>query len=637
MSKSAEDYLDHLLRDATGIGLDMEEAEKSENIGNAQGVIDFNKEPVRTEEDFLDDFERELLGESKGSDSFLKEFEKELLGESQPDINMSMESFDLDDMMVNTMDSNPDDMFAEMSNSEAKSDVFDLGAEPESMPEEFDLGAEPESMSEEIDLEADPELGMDIPDLDSGDSSTSEGVSLTDDFDFSALDLGSDEGMPDLSSDSSDEISGLTDDFDFSALEENTSDEIGAEDMSETSLQEDDILDLGTSTADESANDGFDLDSMDFSNLDFSDESDEDAEDTASEDDVAIDEDLMALLNEESDFSAFSENGDSFGSDGIQSVSEEEFENMLAAENGKGNEASNGKKDKSEKENGFLAKMGKFFFGEDEEEEDPKKAKKQVDSDVHTATAIEDISDENLQLLKELGGMEMTATAETPAEDDKDKKGKKKKDKKEKKEKKEKPKKEKKPKPKKEKKPKPPKEPDRTPPLPKVPVILIFIMAGSILALVLLGTNLLGYSNAVARAENCYFEGDYSEAYAQVSGLEIKEDDFMDYKKYEIMAYAESEYEAYQSLYSVELYDMALDALIRTIGRCEKYAPDAEVYYCVDELANLQLQASDELQKVFGLSMENALELYACEEREEYSVRIQQILKEAGLEKVTEE
>ena len=632
MSKSAEDYLDHLLRDATGIGLDMEEAEKSENIGNAQGVIDFNKEPVRTEEDFLDDFERELLGESKGSDSFLKEFEKELLGESQPDINMSMESFDLDDMMVNTMDSNPDDMFAEMSNSEAKSDVFDLGAEPESMPEEFDLGAEPESMpeefdlgaepesmpeefdlgaepenmSEEFDLEADSELGMDIPDFDSGDSSTSEGVSLTDDFDFSAL-------------------------------EENASDEIGAEDASEASLQEDDILDLGTSMADESANDGFDLDSMDFSNLDFSDESDEDAEDTASEDDVAIDEDLMALLNEESDFSAFSENGDSYGSDGIQSVSEEEFENMLVAENGKSNEASNGKKDKSEKENGFLAKMGKFFFGEDEEEEDPKKAKKQVDSDIHAATAIEDISDENLQLLKELGGMEMTATAETPAEDDKDKKGKKKKDKKEKKEKKEKPKKEKKPKPKKEKKPKPPKEPDRTPPLPKVPVILIFIMAGSILALVLLGTNLLGYSNAVARAENCYFEGDYSEAYAQVSGLEIKEDDFMDYKKYEIMAYAESEYEAYQSLYSVELYDMALDALIRTIGRCEKYAPDAEVYYCVDELANLQLQASDELQKVFGLSMENALELYACEEREEYSVRIQQILKEAGLEKVTEE
>ena len=85
---------------------------------------------------------------------------------------------------------------------------------------------------------------------------------------------------------------------------------------------------------------------------------------------ITIDEDLMALLNEESDFSAFSENGDSYGSDGIQSVSEEEFENMLVAENGKSNEASNGKKDKSEKENGFLAKMGKFFFGEDEEEEE---------------------------------------------------------------------------------------------------------------------------------------------------------------------------------------------------------------------------------------------------------------------------
>ena len=40
----------------------------------------------------------------------------------------------------------------------------------------------------------------------------------------------------------------------------------------------------------------------------------------------------------------------------------------------------------------------------------------------------------------------------------------------------------------KEKKPKKPKVPDNTPPLPKKPVILTFVMAGSFLVLVLVGT-----------------------------------------------------------------------------------------------------------------------------------------------------
>ena len=59
------------------------------------------------------------------------------------------------------------------------------------------------------------------------------------------------------------------------------------------------------------------------------------------------------------------------------------------------------------------------------------------------------------------------------------------------------------------KKPKKPKEPDNTPPLPKKPVALIMVMAASFLALVLVGTNLFGYTLSFNNAKQAYELGDW--------------------------------------------------------------------------------------------------------------------------------
>ena len=94
-----------------------------------------------------------------------------------------------------------------------------------------------------------------------------------------------------------------------------------------------------------------------------------------------------------------------------------------------------------------------------------------------------------------------------------------KKGKKEKKEKKEKAKKEKAPKVKKEK---PPKEIDRTPPLPKKPVILIFIMALSILILILLGSSNLQYGQDMQQAKDDFASGSYVTAFQTIAGSSVK-------------------------------------------------------------------------------------------------------------------
>lgn len=366
---------------------------------------------------------------------------------------------------------------------------------------------------------------------------------------------------------------------------------------------------------------------------------------------VDDDADLMDLLSSEGDFSDI---GDMLKADEENTTLADEggplnaeaqvsdAENAAASE-GRAEGRKRKKKEKKSKDSadgeagkGFFQKVASFLFGDDEEEE---KAPEPVKA-APVAPSIEDLSDENLQILQELEGTpEAAAEPETPVEDEEDEKEKKKREKAEKKAQAKKEKAEKKARAKKDKeqkkaqkvkKPKPPKEPDNTPPLPKKPVLLIFVMAASFLALVLVGTNLFGYSNSMDQAKQAYQLGDYKLAYAQVSGMEIKEADMDTYEKYRIMANAGGEYSAYQTFMTQGIYDMALDSLIRTIGRCDKYSAEAESYGCANELMNVRNQAVGALAG-FGLTEERAMELYAVDEREEYSAELYAVLAAAGL------
>ena len=278
------------------------------------------------------------------------------------------------------------------------------------------------------------------------------------------------------------------------------------------------------------------------------------------------------------------------------------------------------KEEKKPKKQGFFAKLSKLLFGDDEPDEEEI-------SGMQAEPAVTEMPMDDMDILKEL-----------EASSDGDKKGRKEKKKKEKKKKEKAPKqpKEKKVKPKKEKKPKPPAEPDNTPPLPKVPVILVFVMAASILVLVLAGTHLLGYSNSFADADQAFAEGRYSDAFQAVAGEKVKEKDNDTYEKYRITAMVSAEYEAYESMMDAEVYDMALDSLIRTVQRYDKYLQDAETYGCRGEFDKIESAAETALQQDFGLTAEDARTMYALSNKETYSREIYKVLEKADLSEVTE-
>jgi sRNA-binding protein len=265
------------------------------------------------------------------------------------------------------------------------------------------------------------------------------------------------------------------------------------------------------------------------------------------------------------------------------------------------------------KKPGFLEKLKKLLFGEDEDEDN-------ISLQGGNGTDAAALSAENAQILQEL-------------EETEGKKAKKEKKKKEKKPKKAKPKKQPKPKkPPKPKKEKPPKQPDNTPPLPKGPVIAIIVMVASLFGLVMLGTKLLGYQSNISAAKEAEKTGDYVTAFESLQGLSVKAKDEQLYNRLSALAAVSEKYEAYLVFDNYGSKDAALDALVCAYGRCSVNQVYEEEYDCKEELEELKGKITEALLSEYDMTGEEALSIYEITDRNEYTRELRRKLRDLGME-----
>ncbi|MCM1257550.1 MAG: hypothetical protein NC307_06815 [Roseburia sp.] len=291
------------------------------------------------------------------------------------------------------------------------------------------------------------------------------------------------------------------------------------------------------------------------------------------------------------------------------------------------------RKKKKEKREGetFLQRISRILFGEDDEEE-IEGGKRSV-ADALEGQELGSVSDENLQILQELDSVGQGGDG-SAEENKKDKKKKKKKEKKPKPKKQKKPKEKKPPKP---KKPKKPKEVDLSPPLPRGPVILIFVMGASLILFIMLSANLINYKNDVNAATASFKSTDYVKAYQVLEGMKLKEGDQELYQKTLVLAQVQSEYLAGESLYLAGQYRKALDSYICALGRYDINYEKAVECDAEKEFSALEDFIVLMLDERFEVSPETAREIYALHNRKEYTKRIYDIVKNLGLLEEVEE
>lgn len=284
-------------------------------------------------------------------------------------------------------------------------------------------------------------------------------------------------------------------------------------------------------------------------------------------------------------------------------------------------------KEQAGEKKGFFHKLSRLLFGEDDEEEEAAANGGRIPE----IGEIENLSDENLDILRDLEGQKAASKEEEKAKKKQLKKEQKEQKAKERAEKKAEKAKKKAEKPKKEKKPKEPKVVEKTKPLPKGPVVLIMLIGLSLVVLVNLLSNLVGYSTQVSEAKNYYEQGRYAEAYACFSGQKVKEVDQQLYDRARVAAYVGQQLDNYKTYQQQNMYAEALNALICGVGRYDKNIEEAISLGIVAEYDGMMEELTGYLSTGYNVTVDQARELYAIRDKEEFTYAVYDIIDGLGL------
>ena len=162
-------------------------------------------------------------------------------------------------------------------------------------------------------------------------------------------------------------------------------------------------------------------------------------------------------------------------------------------------------------------------------------------------------------------------------------------------------------------------------------MIMIWLMAFSVFALVMTGNHLLTQGNAIRTAQERFDSGDYVGSYGALAGVKLGEGDQELYERAQTLAGVQEELDAYYPLMEVRKFDLALDCLVRTVGRADLHMPEAEEWGVTTQMNALITEATQQLKDQFNVTEEQARELYAINSRDEYSLALDQVLQELGL------
>ncbi len=151
------------------------------------------------------------------------------------------------------------------------------------------------------------------------------------------------------------------------------------------------------------------------------------------------------------------------------------------------------------------------------------------------------------------------------------------------------------------------------------------------MALITVGQKVMGYRNALAQSRSAYGNGDYFTAYENLVGVSLKKDDEDLFKKSRLLGDLQKRNQEYNVFMNKKMYAMALDTLIIGVNRYQENLEEAQKLDIEKEYTSLGEPLVQLLSDQFGVTVEDAEEIYNLS-REEYSIRIDEMIKEAKLD-----
>ena len=171
----------------------------------------------------------------------------------------------------------------------------------------------------------------------------------------------------------------------------------------------------------------------------------------------------------------------------------------------------------------------------------------------------------------------------------------------------------------------------------KIGASILFILFGVIATFIILGTNTYSYNLSIENAQTDFLIRHYNEAYYDVYGLTIKDEDIELYDRIMTVMYVNSQLNAYNNYRKIHDDDKALNSLIKGLEKYEKYYKLATTLGITDDLEYVKTNILNELNKTFKLTEEEAYSMMDINDVVDYSEYIYALLGTYDLDAIKAE
>lgn len=151
---------------------------------------------------------------------------------------------------------------------------------------------------------------------------------------------------------------------------------------------------------------------------------------------------------------------------------------------------------------------------------------------------------------------------------------------------------------------------------------VIFTFFGTITALLLIGTSLFTYSVSIRNAKTYFERRDYTEAYNEVYGMELRDEDIELYDRIMTVMFVNKQLNSYNNYFAMGKYPEALDSLMKGLKRYDKYINLATMLGIKSDLDYVRDQIMGELEHVYRLSEQEIDDILNKKSQKEYSIAI---------------
>lgn len=170
-------------------------------------------------------------------------------------------------------------------------------------------------------------------------------------------------------------------------------------------------------------------------------------------------------------------------------------------------------------------------------------------------------------------------------------------------------------------------EPVDTGRINKAGASIVFTLAACLAVFLLIGTRTFTYFNDVISAKDYFKNKQYTKAYQQIAGDDIKKKDKETYQKIFTVMQVNKQYDSYKNYYNMEMYPQSLDSLIKGLQRYDKYKESAIDLNIMDDMNYVRTNIVDSLKDSFNLDEDAVQYLMSMDSHETYNEEIVKLAK----------